>query len=356
MKKILLGILLLLLVGTLYLLFYPVSIDPIAFSPPKNPGLTGDFARNNQLNRTQFLLDDHGFAPEDIAIGPDSMLYTGYSDGRIVKFSPIGELLATVGNTLGRPLGMKFDASGKLIIADEYHGLISMDMLGNVNILTNEVAGDKIHFADDLDIAKNGIIYFSDASQRNHSDDIVKEFWELQPTGRLLSYNPETQETRLEMSGLRFANGISLGPNDAYVLITETVGMQIMKYWLEGPMKGQAEVFVSELPGYPDNINFNGDSIFWLGLTGLRDSHFEEYYEKPFLRKVIKRLPESLTAGEPPAPIGLVIGLNLEGDVRYNFQAPEGHIHDITSVNQVRDMLFLGNIGTSSVGRFLLPR
>jgi len=355
MRKLLLSTLLILLVLTLYLLFYPVSFEPAAFTPPKNPGFEGVFSTNRSLEQTDFLLNGLGFGPEDIAIGPDSMLYTGFEDGRIVKFSPQGKLIATLGNTLGRPLGMKFDKSGMLIIADEYKGLISMNQLGVVTVLTDEVADTKINFADDLDITEEGVIYFSDASQRNHSDDIFREFWELQPTGRLLSYHPETQETKLELSGLRFANGIALGPQDEFLLITETVGMQIMKFWLKGPKKGQAEVFLDQLPGYPDNINFNGDNIFWLGLTSARNSAFEELYDKPFLRKVIARLPESISKGQEVKPMGLVVGINPAGEVLYNFQSPEGYIHDISSAIQIGDLLYLGNIGMSAVGRFRLP-
>lgn len=306
MKKLLLGILLLFVGSLLYFLFYPVDFEPVAFTPPSNPGFRGSYIANQDLDQMEFLLKELGFGPEDIAMGPDSMFYTGFSDGRIVKFSARGELIATIGNTLGRPLGMKFDKSGMLIIADEYKGLISMDEFGTVTLLTDEVAGTKIHFADDLDIAENGIIYFSDASQRNHSDEILTEFWELQPTGRLLSYNPATKETRLELSGLRFANGVALGPGDEYLLLTETVGMQIMKYWLKGPKKGQAEVFVNELPGYPDNINYNGEGIFWVALTGARNQAFEDLYESPFIRKIISRLPEFLTKGQQPVPMGIV--------------------------------------------------
>ena len=145
MKKLLLGILLLLVLTGLYFLFYPVDFDPVAYTPPEHPGFEGDFSPNQNLDQVHFILNETGMAPEDIALGPDSALYTGFDDGRIVKFSMEGILIATLGNTIGRPLGMKFSPEGKLIIADEYKGLISMDELGEVEVLTNEVAGTPIH-------------------------------------------------------------------------------------------------------------------------------------------------------------------------------------------------------------------
>ena len=41
------------------------------------------------------------------------------------------------------------------------------------------------------------------------------------------------------------------------------------KYWLEGDKKGQTEIFVENLNGYPDNIRYNGRDIFWIGLVSV---------------------------------------------------------------------------------------
>ena len=259
-KKILYLLLLLNVVAILYFLFWPADFEPVAYTPPKNPEFTGVFAKNNQLNNAEIIINNIGIGPEDIVIGPDSFLYTGIADGSIIKFSLDGKTTEYIGNTGGRPLGLKFDTTGKLIIADEYKGLLSLNKNREIKLLTNEVNGTKIFFADHLDITGDYKIYFSDASQRNH--DIQKEIWELQPTGRLLSYDPATEKTEIEMEGLRFANGVAIGPNDEYLLITETFGMLIHKYYLKGNKKGESEIFNNEVPGYPDNINFNGTDIF----------------------------------------------------------------------------------------------
>ena len=56
--------------------------------------------------------------------GPDGFLYTGLQDGRIMRFRPDGqggaELVAQTG---GRPLGLRFDAHGHLVVADAFRGL-----------------------------------------------------------------------------------------------------------------------------------------------------------------------------------------------------------------------------------------
>ena len=46
--------------------------------------------------------------------------------------------------------------------------------------------------------------------------------------------------------------------------------LRCSKYWLEGDKKGQTEIFVENLNGYPDNIRYNGRDIFWIGLVSVR--------------------------------------------------------------------------------------
>ncbi|MFT6809051.1 MAG: hypothetical protein ACJA01_002283 [Saprospiraceae bacterium] len=123
------------------------------------------------------------------------------------------------------------------------------------------------------------------------------------------------------MEGLRFANGVALGPRDEYLLLTETIGMLIHKVWLKGPKKGTSEIFMNALPGYPDNISYNDNGIFWLAMPNIRvDAEFEDLYTQPFLGKVISRLPRSIRESKEPGPYGIIIGIDTLGQVRYNFQ------------------------------------
>ncbi|MFT4762381.1 MAG: sugar lactone lactonase YvrE [Saprospiraceae bacterium] len=354
MKSILKATLLITLIGIAYLFLWPVDLDPAAYTPPPNPGFQGDFAKNNKLAAGELVLKDVGVGPEDIALSPDGLLYTGFADGRIVQFSMEGKLLKEFANTGGRPLGMKFDTSGTLFVVDEEKGLLSIDTLGMITVLATEVAGTKIGYADDLDIAADGTIYFSDATQRSH--DIIQEIWELQPTGRLLSYHPTTKETKVEMEGLRFANGVAIGSNDAYLLINETFGMVTHKYWLKGVKKGTSEVWKNDYPGFIDNITYNGNGTFWVAIPNKRIVDFEVLYDKPFWRKVVKRLPESWSGAIEPPPFGMVIGLDLEGEVLYNLQDSTGRISYVTSVNEFDGELWIGSLEMEAVGKYLLKK
>ena len=72
------------------------------------------------------------------------ILFAPFDDGRIMKYDVFGKSLGIFVNTGGRPLGLDFDASGNLIIADAYKGLLSADKNGNITITNNRSGSTSI--------------------------------------------------------------------------------------------------------------------------------------------------------------------------------------------------------------------
>ena len=136
-----------------------------------------------------------------------------------------------------------------------------------VRILANRVSssskiapGAPIIYANDLDIASDGTIYFTTSVDmyptRNaqfHSRirhvpslynsggfyDTVKG-WALgmcagHPTGYVLKYDPNTKEAVVLSDGWWYANGIALSKDEDYLAVCETDRIRIMKIWLKGP-------------------------------------------------------------------------------------------------------------------------
>jgi sugar lactone lactonase YvrE len=349
--RFVLGLVVAIIAGISLLLALPAPIDPVSWTPDPNPGLTGHFEPNRQLAETEFLLDGLGVGPEDVACTPSGGYYTGFEDGRIVFFDAAGDYTERM-NTGGRPLGMQLDAAGRLIVADAIRGILAVSGTGEIEVLTDSVAGEKMLFVDDLDIAADGVIWFSDASTRYDYAHSMYDFLEGQPTGRLLSYDPASGETRVHLDKLFFANGVALGPNDDYVLVNETGAGRIHRLWLKGEKAGQRDLFASGLPGTPDNISFNGRDMFWVAMPMLREAS-DALAGYPLLRKLLSHLPvESLGAGA--TPYSLVIGLNLNGEVIQNLQDIDAGFHMITSANECDGKLYLGSVMMSAVGRYPL--
>lgn len=344
------GIALLLVV---YLILWPIPIDPVAWTPSPIPETVGINARNNDLGESD-VLPMVGKGPEDIAVGPDGYLYTGLDDGRIIRFHPgrPGEFRTFV-NTGGRPLGLKFAIDGNLIVADGVRGLLSVDQDRLVHTLSDNVNDSPLLFVNHLDIATDGTIWFSDSSQRFKGDALL-DMMEGSATGRLLSYDRTTGMTKVHLEGLRFANGVSIGPEEDYVLVCETLAAKVTRLWISGPRSGTSETFVDGLPGYPDNISYNGNGVFWIALPMPRLEAWEKLASKPILRSILMRLPR--VPQPAPEAVAWAVRVDENGQVLGSHQDWNGDYSMVTSATEVNGTLYLGSIELESIARVPVPK
>jgi len=353
-RKILLGFALLIGALVLYLLFWPVSIDPVAWTPQESPPLAGDYAQNDKLAAVERLQVGH-HNPEGVAIDAEGRIYTGLEDGRIMRLKADGGQPEVFARMEGRPLGMEFDGAGNLIIAGGDKGLLSVNREGSQTVLTTE-AQDKKAFrcVNDLAVAADGVIYFSDSSFKYPISIYKEDLFEHRPNGRLLAFDPQTRQTRIVLDGVHFANGVAVSPDQSFVVVSETGKYRVLRVWLKGERAGQSEIFIDNLPGFPDNISANGRDGFWLALVTPRNRLLDALLPRPFLRKVVLRLPQFMQ----PAPkrYAFVLGLDKNGRVTHNLQDPSGKSFAlVSSVLEHQGKLYLGSIGEEAVGRLPVP-
>jgi len=209
-------------------------------------------------------------------------------------------------------------------------------------------------FVDDLDIASDGTIWFSDATTRYSHDDTIYSFLENRATGRLLSYSPSTEITKIHLEDLYFANGVALGPDDQYVLINETANSRTRRLWLEGEKAGKTDLFYEGFPGLPDNISYNGEGIFWVAFAANRVPAIEALAENTLIRKIIGGLPKKVFT--PTTKHAFIVGLDLNGNVIYNFHDTHSDIQTLTSVNQWGNKLYIGNLASNFVAIYNLSK
>lgn len=337
----------------LYLLLWPVNISPATWTPPQVPPASGAYAANDRLTKMEKLIEGY-FGPESVAIAGDGTIYTGLVDGRILKISPDGKVVEAFTEAV-EPLGLEFDEQGNLIVADATLGLISVDETGNITSLTKEVDGTPINFADDLAISSDGTIYFSDASKKYTNMESFADVFEHRPNGRLLAYQPSTGKTRVMQDQLYFPNGVALSPDESCLLFSQTSLYRVSCYWITGSKAGQVEVFIDNLPGFPDNITFNGKDTYWVALfSGPKArASLDPLLPNPFLRKVLWRLPGLLNASS--AGEGYILGLDLDGNVIHNLQDRTGAVYpNTTSALEYEGMLYIGGY-TDGLGRIPVP-
>ncbi|MCL4522998.1 MAG: SMP-30/gluconolactonase/LRE family protein [Acidobacteria bacterium] len=340
--------------AALYLLFWPVPINPQAWTPPAAPKLEGVYAVNEKLAAAERLGTGVGIGPETVSVDAQGRLYAGYVDGRIVRFAADGSDPQTFAHTGGRPVGHRFDAAGNLIVADAAKGLLSISPAGKISTLTTQQGGVPFGLTDDVEPGADGNYYFSDATSKFPLGAFMLDVLEHGANGRLLVYDPRTRATRLLLDGLYFANGVAVAPDASFVLVAETTEYRVRRVWLQPHRGGQRDIFIDNLPGFPDGISSNGHGIFWLAIVAPRDPQLDSLLPHPFLRKIMFRLH----LPEPPLRRhAMVLGLDAEGRVVYNLQDPSPVAYaPITAVQESHGMLYLGSFSENSFARFPIPQ
>ena len=351
MKRLFFVIVAIIVLGILVFLLIPSPIDPVAWTPPKAPELTGVYQQNNQLSNLEIIYKDQCQQCEDVAIDSIGRIYGGQVNGDIVVFDKQNRKV--LANTGGRPLGLHFDQLGNLVVADADAGLLSIDVTtGKITTLVNEYEGKKMIFVDDVEIAENGIMYFSDASVKFGFHDNALDIIEGRGNGRLYAYDPMTKQTKLLLSDLRFANGIAVAHDQSYVLVNETGRYRTHRYWLNGPKAGQSDLFIENLPGFPDGISQGEDGLYWLALVSPRNLELDDILDSPFMKNIVAKLPKNMQPA--PTHYGFILGLDGNGKVQYNLQDPSGKFSEITSVQQFGQTLYIGSLYERSLATYSL--
>ncbi|WP_417683596.1 SMP-30/gluconolactonase/LRE family protein [Pseudidiomarina aquimaris] len=330
-----------------YLLFWPVAIEPRAWNAPRDQGFVGAYAPNTALQSAERQQLANSEGPEDITLDSEGRPVFGLLNGDIVRREHDGDfsILTTTG---GRPLGLEFGPDGTLWIADAYLGLMRWSRDTGLELVVTEVDGRAVRYADDVDIAADGTVYFSDASSRFAADQYgtyqasLLDIMEHAGNGRLLAYVPETGLTYTVLGGLHFANGVAVSHDNNWVLVAETGSYRILRIGIGDQNNGQIEAIMENLPGFPDNINDAPDGKFWVGLVSPRSGSLDALSNYPFVRKIVQRLPSFM---RPQAQrYSHLIAIDSNGNVLRSLQDPSGAFAHVTGAAESEGKLFLSSL------------
>lgn len=348
------------------------DIDPELVQVNPSP-LAGVYSSNTALQSAKKLLQGTARGVETIAISLDGhTVYLPDKFGNLLQakvvvddkglvdlvMDPVQPLLAYLGK--GRPLGARVDGNGDIVICDSSKGLIKVEVktkrMEILSTLVSETSskepGTPVVYANDLDIAKDGVVYFSDSTiipvvmgSGGWFDSLrtyILTVLHGKPTGRLLSYNPETRETLVLESGIWFANGVALSQDESFILVAETPSFKVYKYYLKGSKAGQKEIFINELPGYPDGISRASDGSFWISIVA-PPSPLTTFIPYRGARVLIAYLPEYLRP--KIGRWGCVLKVDSTGKVVEKLMDPDGgFITHVSSVEEHDGRLYLGNL------------
>ena len=336
-----------------YLGFSPTGIDPVAYEPSEDPGLTGAFEPNRRLAVIDVLDMGEEDGPEDIAIDGDGIGWITSAQSGLWRVD--GRELTNLGRLGGRPLGLEFGRDGALYIADSYIGLLRWTEEGGSEVLADTHDGHPIRYANQVAPSRDGSVFFSVSTRRHDPEALggtlassIVDLWEHRQTGQVLRW---TDAGLAEVAdGFSFANGIALTQDEDALLIAETGAYRI---WRHDLASGTRQVILDGLPGFPDNIQAQGDGTFWVGLVSPRRPIADALAPYPLLRDIVWRLPE----GVRPKPVhhGILMRIDGQGEILDVLQAPDGEYSLVTGAVAVGETLYVTSLGAPGLGVMDLP-
>ena len=333
-------------------------------APDCSEEAAGRYALNNKLRDVTLIGLGRIEAPEDVILDREDNLYAGSRHGDIIRFfAPDYERMEIFAHIGGQPLGMAFDREDNLYVCVGGMGLYRVTPQQKVERVTDETNrswssindDSRLRLADDLDIADDGRVFFSEATVRYEMDEWPVDGLEARGNGRIVCYDPRDNSTRTVLRDLKFPNGIAIASDGQSILFAETWGCCVKRYWFDGPKSGQVEMVIADLPGYPDNINLASDGNYWLALVGMRSPAYDLAMRMPGFRK---RMASRLPVDEwlfPNINTGCVLKFSEAGEVLESLWDLGGENHPmITSMREHRGHLYLGGILNNRIGRYKL--
>lgn len=343
-----------------YLALWPVPIEPVSWKAPAGTGFTGAYQPNTKLVDAKSIVLNGEIGPEHVIEGPDGKLYVSVVSGKILRMDAAGNEQELYASTGGRPLGMMFDTSGNLLVADALKGLLSVAQGGRTEVLVKSGAGEPLTFPNALVVAKSGKVYVTDSSTRfsparwgTTQEAALLEVLEQSASGRVLEYDPATRRTRVVATGLSLANGIALSSDERSLFVSESGRYRVWKLDASADQldlahpPAQLRPFLDNLPGYPDNLTRGADGKIWLGLAGQRNE-LDLMAEKPFMRALTLRIPRFMWS--LPKAYGHVIAFTEDGRIVASLQDPTGASPTTTGVTETSRGLYIHNVDGRSLG------
>lgn len=346
-----------------------VYVSPTYFDLPDAPqteaGSASPYAVNDRFRGVGAIGLGELDGPEDMIFDSRDNLYTGGRQGDIIRFlAPDYKRSEVFVHLGGFPLGLAFDKDDNLHACVAGMGLYMVTPEREIRCLSDEtnrslfsiIDDSRIRMADDLDIAADGRVFFSEATIRYGVSDWAVDALEARGNGRIIAYDPRNGSTRTVLTGRVFPNGICMVGDGESLLFAETWACRISRFWFDGPRKGQVEPVVEDLPGYPDNINLASDGSFWVALAGMRSPAFDLSLKMPAFRR---RMAQRVAMDEwlyPNLNTGCVLKLKLDGTVTESLWDLGGQSHpQITSIREHKGALYLGGINNNRIGCYWLP-
>jgi hypothetical protein len=190
-------------------------------------------------------------------------------------------------------------------------------------------------------VARDGKIYFTDASYRFDLANIWGDALEHRPNGRLLSYDPKFARVTVVKDGLVYPRGLALSADQEHMYLVEGWHYRVLKWHLQ---KAEMEVFAENLPGFPLSIAVGLDEDCWVFVKPLRWDVLRSLAKLPLLRGMLAKLPLGRFGDE-----SYVMSFDKLGRLRQHWRLGDSRL--LHSMQEYRGNIYLGSLVETAIKR-----
>jgi gluconolactonase len=180
--------------------------------------------------------------------------------GRMFRIAPDGKWTLVVEYD-GWPNGLKIDATGRILVADYMHGIMECDArAGKMLPVLTARNSESFKGCNDLHIASNGDIYFTDQGQTGLHD----------PTGRVYRLRASGQLDCLISTGIS-PNGLVLDPSESVLFIAMTRDNAVWRapFMKDGSVSKVGRFCSLFGPSGPDGMTMDSKGRLFVGHASL---------------------------------------------------------------------------------------
>ncbi|MEO6150340.1 MAG: SMP-30/gluconolactonase/LRE family protein [Mucilaginibacter sp.] len=177
--------------------------------------------------KPQLISNQFTFTEGPAADKYGNVFFTDQPDNKIWKYGTDGKLSLFM-DKAGRSNGLYFDKKGNLIAcADEHNQLWSIDAKGKVTVLLKDLKGKRLNGPNDVWVAPNGGLYFTDPYYQ-------RDYWahkKSELNGEKVYYLAKGSSTPVVADGnLKQPNGIIGSADGKYLYVADIGDKKTYKY------------------------------------------------------------------------------------------------------------------------------
>lgn len=219
------------------------------------------------------------FTEGPVADNDGNVYFTDQPNNKILKWDAgSGDIEVFLDKSL-RANGLYIDHDGNLLAcADEKNQLISIDADKNITVLINDLDGKRFNGPNDLWVAPDGGIYFTDPYyQRDYWDHTEKE---IDPE-RVYYFDPRSGDLRVAADDIVKPNGIIGSPDGKHLFVADIGDSKTYRYTINKDHSLSDRTMIAEMGSdgvtldTEGNLYLTGNGVTVFNSEGKQIEHIE---------------------------------------------------------------------------------